>query len=245
MAGRIRPFPATARMTASAPRPSVISLIDGTVSEVEASMFSLRPNVLAIVSLCGNKSEVITLAPHLRARTDRMMPIGPCPITSTVSPGTSLQCFDTLHAGIHRLDERRLLKRHTVWNANYAAAADDPIHHPNVFGEAAAAGFVARGRSNFLVRRTLRKNLVLGSSSNRRTECDGTPSRDRQADSLDTPRPLRPQRPWFRGRRCAAPSASRSQSSSGRCRRCRRCGPLPATRRHQSLGPALPPGEHH
>ena len=53
-------------------------------------MFSFRPNVLAIVCLCGNKSEVITRAPHRRASTAKMMPIGPCPITSTVSPAISL-----------------------------------------------------------------------------------------------------------------------------------------------------------
>ena len=77
MAGRISPFPATARMTASAPRPSVMPLTTFTVSEVEASMLSFRPNVLAIVCLCGNKSEVITRTPHRRASTANMMPIGP------------------------------------------------------------------------------------------------------------------------------------------------------------------------
>ncbi len=76
-----------------------------TVSELEASIFSFRPNALAIVCLCGNKSEVITRAPVRRANTARMMPIGPWPITRTVSPGLSRHGFNPFHAGIDRLDE--------------------------------------------------------------------------------------------------------------------------------------------
>src|SRR5208337_2076879 len=53
MAGRISAVPATARMTASAPRPSVRFLTISITSDVEASMFSSRPNVLAIVCLWG------------------------------------------------------------------------------------------------------------------------------------------------------------------------------------------------
>ena len=89
MAVRINPFTATARITASAPRPSVSDLIICTVSELDASIFSFRPKALDIVSLCGNKSEVITRAPRRRANTARMMPIGPWPITRTVSPALS------------------------------------------------------------------------------------------------------------------------------------------------------------
>src|SRR5438067_3763697 len=58
MADRMRPLPATARIAASAPRPSVCSRTALTVSEREASMFFPKPNVLDIVSLCGYKSEV-------------------------------------------------------------------------------------------------------------------------------------------------------------------------------------------
>src|SRR6266403_341118 len=60
MAGRIRPLPPTAKITASAPRPSVIPRTLCPASALEASIVSFRPNLLAIVSLAGYKSEVIT-----------------------------------------------------------------------------------------------------------------------------------------------------------------------------------------
>ena len=89
MAVRIRASPPTATMAASAPRPSVCSRTVFTVSAREASIPLSNPKVVDIVSLSGYKSEVITLAPDLLANVLKMMPMGPCPITRTLSADIS------------------------------------------------------------------------------------------------------------------------------------------------------------
>ena len=122
-------------------------------------MLSCKPNVLDIVSLCGNKSEVITRAPWRLANTAKMMPIGPWPMTRMVSPRRKPQSFNTFHASIDRLDKRRLLERDTVRDANHAFL-NDPVHYADVLGKSAAAGFITGGRADLLVGRALRENLM-------------------------------------------------------------------------------------
>ena len=48
-----------------------------------------KPKLSDIVSLWEYKSEVITRAPVRLAKTLKMRPIGPCPMTSTLSSGSS------------------------------------------------------------------------------------------------------------------------------------------------------------
>src|SRR5215469_12426088 len=64
------------------------------------------------------------------------------------------------HAGVDRLDKGSLLERYLAGNADHAAAADDPIHYPDVLRKASATRLIARRCANLLVRRALRKNLV-------------------------------------------------------------------------------------
>jgi len=46
----------------------------------------------------------------------------------------------TLQHGVYGLNEGRLLKGHIIGDAHHAAAGRDPVHHPDVFCEAAAEG---------------------------------------------------------------------------------------------------------
>ena len=153
-------------------------------------MFSFRPNVLAIVSLCGNKSEVITLAPHLRAKTDRIMPIGPlalspAPSLLASSFSVSIPFMQVLTGSINDAC------------SNETPSAECEPRHPG------RRSSPSPGRTRQSLRRwahtprsrppscrsgTARRPCA-GSNSNRRTECDGTPSRDRRPGTVDTPCP--------------------------------------------------------
>ncbi len=208
-----KPLPATARMTASAPRPSVSSLMARTVSEVEASMLSFKPNALAIVCLCGSKSEVITRAPRRRASTARMMPIGPWPMTSTDLAGLKSQRLNAFHAGIDRLDKRGLFKRDAVRDAHHAITRHDPIHHSNVFREAAATGLESGGRADLLIGWALREDLMPAVVTIAAWDVmeDHHPVAELKLRHAFAE--LRLLHRWFHVRRCAGPSASRWQSS--------------------------------
>ena len=79
MAGLIRPLPPTAKITASAPRPSVNprTVLHGI--RLGSINRNFKPKLLAIVSLAGYKSEVITRAPARLANVakinaDRTLP---------------------------------------------------------------------------------------------------------------------------------------------------------------------------
>src|ERR1019366_8412214 len=74
--------------------------------------------------------------------------------------GRKPQRFNTFHAGVYGLDERRSLERNAIRNTD-DSLANDPLHHPNIFGKTASAGLVARGRADFLVGRTLGEHLML------------------------------------------------------------------------------------
>ncbi len=99
------------------------------------------------------------MAPALRASTLSMMPIGPWPITRTVSPGLQAKGFNALHAGIYRLDEAGLLERDAVGDAD-RALLDDPVHHANVFGEPAARRLESGRATDFLIGGALGESLV-------------------------------------------------------------------------------------
>ena len=56
-----------------------------------------------------------------RASAASITPMGPWPMTSTVSSGGQIQQLHGLQDGIHRLHKGRLLKRHAVGNPHHAA----------------------------------------------------------------------------------------------------------------------------
>src|ERR1700733_6303114 len=163
MAGRIRPFPPTARMTASAPRPSVIPRTACPASALDASIVCCRPKLLAIVSLAVYKSEVITRAPARFARVARIRPIGPCPITRTVSPASrpsvSIPLMQVFTGSGEPAGPAGLLEADAVGNA-YSTLPDDPVHYPDIFRKASPRWVKAGGAANLLVSGTLRKGLV-------------------------------------------------------------------------------------
>src|SRR5262249_5945264 len=67
--------------------------------------------------------------------------------------------LDPLQAGIDRFDVASLLERYVVGDLDQTAL-DDPIHHPDVFGETAARGLVADRHAYLLVGRTLGEDLA-------------------------------------------------------------------------------------
>src|SRR5207302_9547751 len=73
--------------------------------------------------------------------------------------GLQAQGFHTLHASIDRLDKTSLLKRNAVGNPN-RAALHDPIHHANIFGEAASGRLKTCRAAHLLIGGTLGKSLV-------------------------------------------------------------------------------------
>ena len=136
--------------------------------------------------------------------------------------GGEIEQLHALEHGVHRLDEGRLLKGHAVGNAHHAAVGDDEVHHANVLGKAAAGGLEAGRDAGLLVERALRGRLlaaVVALAAGDVMEAHHALADCEAGDALaDWRRWFRP----FRGRRCAARSASRCESSSDRCRRCRR-----------------------
>src|SRR5271166_989253 len=66
------------------------------------------------------------------------------------------QRLDALHAGVDWLQKTRLLKRDPLRNL-YRPLLDDPIHHPDVFGEPPAGRLKACRASNQLIGRALRE----------------------------------------------------------------------------------------
>ncbi len=67
--------------------------------------------------------------------------------------------LNRLIAGIHRLDEGRLLERNLIRNL-HQSAAHDPIHHANVLREAATRRRKASGTADLLVHLALRERLL-------------------------------------------------------------------------------------
>ena len=94
-------------------------------------------------------------------------------------PSRKSQRFNTFHARVYGLDKSSLLEGNAFGNANYPFA-NDPLHHPNILGKTASAGLVTSSRADFLVRSDIGRTPCAGSSSIRRKECDGTPSRGRR-----------------------------------------------------------------
>ena len=68
MAGRIKLVPPTAKIDSIRTSAFGHFAHDLTASEREASIYGSSPNLLAIVSLWGYKSEVTTVAPARRAK---------------------------------------------------------------------------------------------------------------------------------------------------------------------------------
>ncbi len=109
--------------------------------------------------------------------------------------------------------------------------AYNPVHHPDVFGEASAGRFESRRASDFLVGLALRKSFVpavIALAARDVMKHHHPIARLKLAHAL---RPRPQPRPQSRARKCAARNASRWQSSSDRCRRFRRCARAPAIRR--------------
>ena len=146
MAVRIRELPPTAKITASAPRPSVSSRTRCTTSVREASIQLSSPKLLPILSLSGYKSEVIKLAPARRANTLSMMPIGPCPMASTVSPAcnrkasipfmqvftgsTKQACSKETPSGIRTVPRSTIQSSTRTYSANPPPEGSNPAVQP-------------------------------------------------------------------------------------------------------------------
>src|SRR5579863_6779334 len=74
--------------------------------------------------------------------------------------GREIHRLDTLHAGVDRFDERRLLEGDAFGNAHHAIAPHNPIHHANVVGKTSAAGFISCRRAHLLVSWALREHFM-------------------------------------------------------------------------------------
>src|SRR5580704_7931651 len=75
-------------------------------------------------------------------------------------PGLQAQSFNSLHAGVYRLYKTGLLKGNARGNS-YGSLLDDPIHHPNVFGEASAGRLESGGASHLLIGEALCERFML------------------------------------------------------------------------------------
>ena len=85
--------------------------------------------------------------------------------------------------------KRRLLEGLTPSGIRTTPLLDDPVHHPDVLGKASAAGFKPGGSSRLSCTSDTGQRPCVGSSSNRRTECDGRPSPGRRLANFVTPSP--------------------------------------------------------
>ena len=114
--------------------------------------------------------------------------------------------------------------------------SNNPVHHPNIFRKPSARGLETRRATDFLVGRTLRKRLVAAVIALAARDVVKHYHAIAHPELRGRLRPASRQLPKSRDRKCAAPSATRSKSSSGRFRRSRTYAPAP-----ESL-PSLLPG---
>src|SRR5208337_3403365 len=73
--------------------------------------------------------------------------------------GFKVKGLYTFDAGIHGLDKACLLKTNAVRDA-YRTLFDDPVHHPDIFGESSPGGLESGRTANFLVGGALGEGLV-------------------------------------------------------------------------------------
>jgi len=66
--------------------------------------------------------------------------------------------FQGFQTGVERLEKTRFLIAYIVWNQN-GPLLNNPIHQPNVFGEAASCRFKPRSGARAQIKLTLRKQL--------------------------------------------------------------------------------------
>ena len=85
---------------------------------------------------------------------------GPCPITSTVSPGAT-RALRTAFRQVFTGSTNVASSNVTSGGKRNHSALDDPRHRANVLGEAAAVRIEAGGQPDFLVARALREELAL------------------------------------------------------------------------------------
>ena len=242
IAGRISALPPTARITASAPRPSVRSrmCLPPRPSARRRSTVLIR-SVSPIVSRCGNKSEVITCAPARWARNasiSRSAPgRSPARFRPASTPSVSIPLIRCSPA-----HERRQVVRDIVGKLHHAARStiqsitrmysEKPPPHgspkPAVTPTLLYAG-------------TLRKHLALAVVA---LAARNVMEDHHALAELEIRRRLAAPRRHARPshvRRCAARSATRSKSSSDPCRRCRRNARGSVSRRARSPAPAPSP----
>ena len=100
------------------------------------------------------------MAPAKRASIISSNPMGPCPITTTVSPAAT-RAFSTAFRQVFTGSTNvASSKAHARGNLHHAAL-DDPGHGAHVFGEAASIGIEARRQAHLLVARALREKAAL------------------------------------------------------------------------------------
>ena len=149
-------LPPTARMTASAPRPSVSAKtrsttfsaagVDG-ILEAEAG----GDGVALGIEIGGEHACAGAAGEDGVHQADGSLADDQHRIV-----GGEIEQLYALEHGVHRLDEGGLLEWNAVGNAHHAAARGDEVHHADVLGKAAAGGLKAGGDAGLLVERALR-----------------------------------------------------------------------------------------
>ena len=94
-------------------------------------------------------------APARWASMVNIRPIGPCPITTTNSPGCGAHLHHSLKAGVERFHQRGPLEGSAFRNPLHAAL-HNPWHHAHVLGEASPRGLESGCDPHLFIHRALR-----------------------------------------------------------------------------------------
>ncbi len=101
-----------------------------------------------------------TRAPVRWASTACMSPIGPWPITSTVSSGAEIQRFTPFRTVFTGSTKAACSKGTPSGIAHHAAPGNYPVHDADVLGKPAAGGLKARRDADLLIELALRRSLL-------------------------------------------------------------------------------------
>ena len=89
-----------------------------------------------------------------------MRPMGPWPMTRTVSSGARLSILTPLRTVLTGSTKAACSKGTPSGMRHHAAVVDDEVHDADVLGKAAAGGLEARGDAGLLVERALRRGAL-------------------------------------------------------------------------------------
>ena len=158
-------------ITTSAPRPEVRLRTSLERSPAAGSIEIVAPNSLLFARRSGIGSLVISDRAFLARQQHQQQADGALSDHEHIFPGLDARLAHRFQAGVDRLDERGLFKSN-IGRQREHSALDDPRHGAHILREAAAAGLEARGESDFLIFRALRKQVFARSKNTRRRECD-------------------------------------------------------------------------